>query len=281
MSEYPSWLKLAFTFEGTREIPDDKHNPNIVEFLRVASGGKILPDETNWCAASVIYPLIKSGYQVPLTLSAKEMMNIGLKNGQFIEIKKPRLGCIVIMKCKNATESWQAHTGFWLDHDQIRTKDLIYGGNQSNGFIQQWFDKSLVIAYLWPTMILTFPEIKRIAKFRGSEWTNSKMEPLPEIPDTPNIVITEIQESKSNKFMLAWYKLLSGLKVMGWVLVDIMKIYPATKEAGQAITNLIKGDKNPKETPKVEQTWIQICLSFIKELFEKLVTWLKKKGTKV
>jgi uncharacterized protein (TIGR02594 family) len=288
MSNYPSWLKLALTFEGTKEIPGDKHNPNIVEFLRVASGGKMLPDETANCAAFAQYCLVKTGFQIPYTLSA-----LALKNSDcFRVIKDPVPGCIVVMRRVGASESWQGHAGFYIairktkydtkitDSGTIELESInVFGANQDDEVKYKWFDKSLVICYLWPAAALTLPDIQRIAKFRGAEWTNSKMEPLPEIIETQNATFTSIQKNKANnKLLLVWYKALSGLKVMGWVLVDAMKIYPATREAGQAIANLIKGDKLPKENTEPiqgEQSLIDICLKFVKQLLEKLVQFIK------
>lgn len=291
MSEqYPSWLKLALTFEGTKEIPGDQHNKQIQEFLKVASGGKMLPDETANCAAFVQYCLVKTGFQIPYTLSAKEMMNLGLAKWMFREILNPVPGCIVVMNRKNAKESWQGHVGFYINKGkfwifnptgdgQVQVDQVnVFGANQDDEAKYKWYDKSLVIAYLWPTAALTLPEIIRIEKFRGTEWTNAKMEPLPEIPNTPNIVITEIQQSKINKIQLLGYQILAELKVLGWVLIDVMKIYPATKEAGQALTELFKKGEKNNET---EQSLVQLCLKVIKQLFEKIVLWLKKKGTKV
>lgn len=289
--QYPSWLKFALTFEGTREIPGDQHNKQIQEFLKVASGGKMLPDETANCAAFAQYCLVKTGFQIPYTLSAKEMMNLGLAKGMFREISNPVPGCIVVMNRKNAKESWQGHVGFYINKGkfwifnptgdgQVQVDQVnVFGANQDDEVKYKWFDKSLVICYLWPAAALTLPDIVRIEKFRGTEWTNAKMEPLPEI-QTPNNIIVEIQKNKTNKLLLVWYQALSGLKVLGWVIVDAMKIYPATREAGQAITNLIKGDKNPKDPIIKEQSLIQLCLSFIKQLLEKIVAWFKKKGTK-
>jgi uncharacterized protein (TIGR02594 family) len=123
--EEPEWYKLAKTQIGQKEIPGDKDNPQIVDYLTATDyREEPLKDEVAWCASFITWCLKHSNQQAPKELQAwsPSYAAYGTK------LDKPKLGCIVTIKKEGAARI--SHVTFF-DHIE-GDYAVCLGGNQSD-----------------------------------------------------------------------------------------------------------------------------------------------------
>lgn len=123
----PSWLKLARTFIGTREIVGRQHSPVIMGWIKEL-GAKVLgipvnDDETPWCGTFMALLMKRSGLSTPAI--AVRAASWGRAGAWGRELIGPRLGCILVF-----TRDGGGHVGLYLGEDA--THYHVLGGNQTN-----------------------------------------------------------------------------------------------------------------------------------------------------
>lgn len=118
-----SAYQIACSFYGLKEIPGEKHNPEILNFFKTIGYKWVQDDETAWCAAFVNYCCLKSFGKQTGKLNARSFLDFG------IEAKEPVAGDIVVI-WRESPKSWKGHVGFYVNHDDKNV--YILGGNQSN-----------------------------------------------------------------------------------------------------------------------------------------------------
>jgi uncharacterized protein (TIGR02594 family) len=136
------WINEAVKWIGTKEIPGVKHNNAIVRFSQVVASW-VRDDETPWCAGFVGYCLKESGLPHSGSLAARSYEDYG------DQVPMTFRGSIVSMH-RGDPKKWQGHVGFLIDHDPVRHRVLLLGGNQGNTVSLAWFPRSRVTKYTVP-----------------------------------------------------------------------------------------------------------------------------------
>tara|TARA_Y100001973_G_scaffold106643_1_gene186062 strand:- start:8928 stop:9578 length:651 start_codon:yes stop_codon:yes gene_type:complete len=139
--ERPSWLNVAFSYLGLKEIKGSKHNEEILEFWR-RIGVPFKDDETPWCAGYVGGVLEESAIQSSRSAAARSYVNWG------VGLEGPAVGCVVVF-WRGSPQGWSGHVGFVVGKDQ-RGNLMVIGGNQGDAVNVKPFDTSRVLAYRWP-----------------------------------------------------------------------------------------------------------------------------------
>lgn len=138
MSE-PSWLKIARSYDGLKEIPGPRHNQTIIRWL-----GKLKAwwsnDETPWCGVFVAHCMQECGLPFPkLYMRAKAWSDYGSL------LRRDRLapGAILVFD-----RAGGGHVGFYVGEDAGFY--YVLGGNQSNAVNVMKLGKSRLVASRWP-----------------------------------------------------------------------------------------------------------------------------------
>lgn len=138
MSE-PSWLKIARSYDGLKEIPGPRHNQTIIRWL-----GKLRAwwsnDETPWCGVFVAHCMQESWLPFPkFYMRAKAWSDYGSL------LRRDRLapGAILVFD-----RAGGGHVGFYVGEDAGFY--YVLGGNQSNAVNVMKLGKSRLIASRWP-----------------------------------------------------------------------------------------------------------------------------------
>ncbi|MGF7160015.1 uncharacterized protein (TIGR02594 family) [Rhodoligotrophos appendicifer] len=135
----PKWLAIARSHLGTREIAGASDNSRIGNYFQKAVG-KLLSEDTPWCAAFVGSCLVEAGYPSSGSLTARSYLSYGEP------LASPRYGAIVILK--RGREAWQGHVGFLLEQRGDRL--TVLGGNQGNAVSVAQYSTRELIACRWP-----------------------------------------------------------------------------------------------------------------------------------
>jgi uncharacterized protein (TIGR02594 family) len=135
------WMTIANREIGIKTFPDGESNPRITEYHQ---GTNITgyDDKAAWCSSFLNWVLIKSGYSGTNSALARSWLEWG------IELREPRLGCIVILEREHPS-GWQGHVGFFLRVDDDRV--FLLGGNQLGEVREHSYPLSSVLGYRWPT----------------------------------------------------------------------------------------------------------------------------------
>lgn len=138
MSE-PSWLKIARSYEGLKEIPGPRHNQTIIRWL-----GKLKAwwsdDETPWCGVFVARCMQESNLSYPkFYMRAKAWSDYGSL------LRRDRLapGAILVFD-----RAGGGHVGFYVGEDAGHY--FVLGGNQGNAVNVMKLGKSRLVASRWP-----------------------------------------------------------------------------------------------------------------------------------
>lgn len=138
MSE-PSWLKIARSYEGLKEIPGPRHNQTIIRWL-----GKLKAwwsdDETPWCGVFVARCMQESNLPYPkFYMRAKAWSDYGSL------LRRDRLapGAILVFD-----RAGGGHVGLYLGEDAGHY--FVLGGNQGNAVNVMKLGKSRLVASRWP-----------------------------------------------------------------------------------------------------------------------------------
>lgn len=138
MSE-PSWLKIARSYDGLKEIPGPRHNQTIIRWL-----GKLnawwRDDETPWCGVFVARCMQESNLSYPkFYMRAKAWSDYGSL------LRRDRLapGAILVFD-----RAGGGHVGFYVGEDAGHY--FVLGGNQGNAVNVMKLGKSRLVASRWP-----------------------------------------------------------------------------------------------------------------------------------
>lgn len=138
MSE-PSWLKIARSYDGLKEIPGPRHNQTIIRWL-----GKLRAwwsdDETPWCGVFIAHCMQESWLPFPkFYMRAKAWSDYGSL------LRRDRLapGAILVFD-----RAGGGHVGFYVGEDAGFY--YVLGGNQSNAVNVMKLGKSRLVASRWP-----------------------------------------------------------------------------------------------------------------------------------
>ena len=138
MSE-PSWLKIARSYDGLKEIPGPHHNQTIIRWL-----GKLRAwwsnDETPWCGVFVAHCMQECSLPFPkLYMRAKAWADYGSL------LRRDRLapGAILVFD-----RAGGGHVGFYVGEDAGHY--FVLGGNQGNAVNVMKLGKSRLVASRWP-----------------------------------------------------------------------------------------------------------------------------------
>ncbi len=138
MSE-PSWLKIARSYDGLKEIPGPRHNQTIIRWL-----GKLnawwRDDETPWCGVFVARCMQESNLSYPkFYMRAKAWADYGSL------LRRDRLapGAILVFD-----RAGGGHVGFYVGEDAGHY--FVLGGNQGNAINVMKLGKSRLVASRWP-----------------------------------------------------------------------------------------------------------------------------------
>ena len=143
-SEHP-WLDMALIDAESglwKEIPGEKHNPLIVEALRISGLSRThLKDETMWCGAYVNKRLKDEGITgLPASPAwAASWLKFGKRLPGF---KRGAIACV---------PSKSANSGYHVTFADKLAGEILYcvGGNQGNTVRRQAYPSKGVV-YLWP-----------------------------------------------------------------------------------------------------------------------------------
>lgn len=138
MSE-PSWLKIARSYEGLKEIPGPRHNQTIIRWL-----GKLKAwwsdDETPWCGVFVARCMQESNLSYPkFYMRAKAWSDYG----SLLRRDRLALGAILVFD-----RAGGGHVGFYVGEDAGHY--FVLGGNQGNAVNVMKLGKSRLVASRWP-----------------------------------------------------------------------------------------------------------------------------------
>jgi uncharacterized protein (TIGR02594 family) len=138
MSE-PSWMKIARSYDGLKEIPGPRHNQTIIRWL-----GKLRAwwndDETPWCGVFVAHCMQKCSLPFPkLYMRAKAWSDYGSL------LRRDRLAPGTILVFDRAGGG---HVGFYVGEDAGHY--FVLGGNQGNAVNVMKLGKSRLVASRWP-----------------------------------------------------------------------------------------------------------------------------------
>lgn len=132
-------LKIALSEYGTKEIPGEEHNPDVLKYSKETGQDWITTDEIPWCSNFVNWCSMKAGYEYTKKANARSWLNIGE------EPFKPQTGDIVILKRGNNPNS--GHVGIFVNFTKKGDKIRILGGNQSNEVNVTSFDVKEVLGF--------------------------------------------------------------------------------------------------------------------------------------
>jgi uncharacterized protein (TIGR02594 family) len=138
MSE-PSWLKIARSYDGLKEIPGPRHNQTIIRWLGKL-GAWWSNDETPWCGVFVAHCMQKCSLPFPkLYMRAKAWSDYGSL------LRRNRLapGAILVFD-----RAGGGHVGFYVGEDAGHY--FVLGGNQGNAVSVMKLGKTRLVASRWP-----------------------------------------------------------------------------------------------------------------------------------
>jgi uncharacterized protein (TIGR02594 family) len=160
MTSIPPWLAVMKTLTGTKEVPGPEANPVITgmtdEIARIFPDMKWycdLPswdsDETAWCGVAAAYCMAEAGVRPPFEDNpAPDTSRFGwalswADDLGFTPISAPVPGCVVVLE-----RSGGGHVTFY--ESTSGSTYMCRGGNQSNSVNLSGYDKSTVVALMWP-----------------------------------------------------------------------------------------------------------------------------------
>jgi uncharacterized protein (TIGR02594 family) len=143
-----TWMRIARSYLGTREIKGPVNNPAIVELFKLVGHGWVKDDETAWCAAFVGGVLAKAGLPHTGSLAARSYEAWG----QALPLNQPVYGAIGVKKRsgKNAP-AWQGHVGFVVGASA--DKIILLGGNQNDQVSVASFEREEFTAFRYPAKV--------------------------------------------------------------------------------------------------------------------------------
>lgn len=153
-----TYLDIARSYIGLREVPGVQHNSTIQKWLTdLKAWWK--DDETPWCGVFVAACLQQVKLPYPKEYyRARSYIDFGA------HCPVDRLGCIVVLSRQGG-----GHVGFATG----KTKDgkylRILGGNQGNSVSEAWFEASRVVDSRVPIASMRLPPLPIVARGKMSQ----------------------------------------------------------------------------------------------------------------
>ena len=135
----PSWMILARSYIGLKEIPGPRHNSKILDWL-AKLGAWWADDETAWCGAYVGHCIKESGLPVPTHWYRARAWS---DYGSTLSLGRLSPGAVLVF-----TRPGGGHVGFYVGEDDNHYH--VLGGNQSNAVNVMRILKSRCTAARWP-----------------------------------------------------------------------------------------------------------------------------------
>lgn len=137
--EEPTWLLLARSLIGEKEIAGGKDNPFILNCFSYTTFPKDeAHDEIPWCAAFLCKILEDSGYASTRNAAAESYLTYG-------EASELIPGAIIVFKWSSGD-----HHVTLLDHVIDSNLIACTGGNQLNQVMTRSYDRKYIQAVRWP-----------------------------------------------------------------------------------------------------------------------------------
>lgn len=150
----PPWMRELVSVVGVKEVPGPASNPLIVEMhaalgpMSSALGREVVSDEVAWCSAAVAWSFRRCGMRIPdgVTRAARSWLH----GKDLVTLKEPCRGAIAVLWREDPL-SWRGHVGLVeaVDKSPGRMVHLL-GGNQGNAVSVANYQRSRVLAYMWP-----------------------------------------------------------------------------------------------------------------------------------
>jgi len=127
----PVYALIALQYIGLREVPGDKHNPEIVTMHDACDAGGVdgdgeLPDEVSWCSSFINWIMLLAGLQGTRNKAARSW----LKWGKAVDIMDASPGNIIVF-WRVSISDWRGHVAIflgWTPHGNA----IVLGANQGN-----------------------------------------------------------------------------------------------------------------------------------------------------
>jgi uncharacterized protein (TIGR02594 family) len=134
-----SWMSIAQSEIGQRELPGEGNNPRVLEYLRStdldqASASK---DATFWCSAFVNWCVEKAGYAGSNSAWARSWLTWGKS------VTRPRRGCIAVFK-----RGTGGHVAFYVGTAGAQYQ--VLGGNQHDAVCVAEYEKASLLGFRVP-----------------------------------------------------------------------------------------------------------------------------------
>lgn len=141
----PSWLAVARSELGVTAWPEGQCNPRVTAYH---AGTNIAgyDDKVSWCSSFLHWCFA----QVTIRGTGSALARSWLDWGDALEA--PRPGCIAVL-WRESPDSWKGHVGFYLRHDDQQV--WLLGGNQLGAVCENAYPLECVLAYRWPSRLLT------------------------------------------------------------------------------------------------------------------------------
>ena len=141
-----SWLDIAKTQLGVKELSGSRNNPRIVDYHRTtidsARWKNGMPDSVDWCSSFVNWVVKKAGINGTNKGNARSWLSWGQR------LNKPVPGCVVVF-WRDSLSSWKGHVGFYVGEAGSHVK--VLGGNQDNAVTISTYPKGRILGYRWPS----------------------------------------------------------------------------------------------------------------------------------
>lgn len=159
----PSWVIEAGRYLGVAEVAGPRSNPTILGWAQrlgaKALGIKYTDDDTPWCGlfvAAVIATTLPNEALPAIVVRASSWDKFGRALGA------PALGAIARFQRPGG-----GHVGFVVGISADGRLLRIRGGNQSNRVSDAWIETARVVAYRWPSSIVSSPAPAPVMDSRG------------------------------------------------------------------------------------------------------------------
>lgn len=142
---WPSWLTVAHSYAGLREVPGPRDNRKIVNWWTLIGAGWFDDDETPWCGAFVGGTLIEDNKEI---LPSHQAPRARAWEHWGQKLDEPAVGAVVTF-WRNSRTSGAGHVGFVVG--KMGSNLAVLGGNQSNAVNVKGFGRNRVTSYRWPS----------------------------------------------------------------------------------------------------------------------------------
>ncbi len=143
-----TYMEIARSLIGTKEIAGKADNPKIVEMYKTVGHAWVEHDEVAWCAAFVGYCLEKGGLRSTRALNARSYLTFGTE----VKLDKAKEGDIVVFE---RGTGGQGHVAFYVGASATQIR--VLGGNQNDQVSIASYPKARLLGIRRPVLAETNP----------------------------------------------------------------------------------------------------------------------------